>query len=318
MAGWETKIITAEADRLVALAADDPGLRADLIALARRILAETGAMSPGEHRSTGEDDVAACVPSDEVESQAEAFKPNEPLRELTFGRSSPPAPVVSRSQVTATEADLTEIEERCRLKADGARWAANRLRRNHEGTGLDFEASSSPPDIAAWAGRLTDCFFWANSSDAEQTPDISLIDNVAGCFDAVAEALALVPECNPGRRGCMESVLPLVARAQSALRAAILQVDGPADPDQLEVFEWLKATAARQGIYLKRFMRADELADPALWPEILDSIEVAGNQIRKKRGGSKHGADLDRLRSQVRFLRESGSGEQGWPASTLR
>ncbi len=46
MAGWEMKIIEAEARRLVALAADDHDLRADLRALAQEILAVPGGPSP--------------------------------------------------------------------------------------------------------------------------------------------------------------------------------------------------------------------------------------------------------------------------------
>ncbi len=42
MAGWELKIIEAEARRLIALAAEDDDLRADLRALAQEILAATG------------------------------------------------------------------------------------------------------------------------------------------------------------------------------------------------------------------------------------------------------------------------------------
>ena len=41
MAGWEMKIITAEARRLLALAAEDADLRAELRALAEEILAAT-------------------------------------------------------------------------------------------------------------------------------------------------------------------------------------------------------------------------------------------------------------------------------------
>jgi hypothetical protein len=46
MSGWEMKIIAAEAHRLIALAAEDAGLRADLRALAQEILAATEVGDP--------------------------------------------------------------------------------------------------------------------------------------------------------------------------------------------------------------------------------------------------------------------------------
>ena len=50
-------------------------------------------------------------------------------------------------------------------------------------------------------------------------------------------------------------MLPLVSEAQSGLRAALKRLNAPDDTDQLASFEWVKETAARQRVYLKRFMR---------------------------------------------------------------
>ena len=74
---------------------------------------------------------------------------------------------------------------------------------------------------------------------------------------------------NQGRQGHRTRLLPLVTEAQSALRAALKRLGAAEDSDQLEVFEWVKATAARQHVYLKRFMRADDAADPSGWSELL-------------------------------------------------
>ena len=90
---------------------------------------------------------------------------------------------------------------------------------------------------------------------------------MGGCFESLAEGLAsarTILEQNQGAK-VLERMLPLVAEAQSALRAALKRLGAPDDADQLEVFEWVKASAARHRVYLKRFMRADDLADPAGW-----------------------------------------------------
>ena len=164
-----------------------------------------------------------------------------------------------------THDDLTEIETRCRRKGEAARWAAERLRRAREGNGFEVENPPMDPEMVEWADRLTDCFYWMNASAGSQPADLSVLDNVGGCFEAVAEALALVRvmlEEHPGNQKVLERSLPLVAEAQSGLRAAFQRLGAAADPDQLEVFEWLKATAARHHVYIKRFMRADEIGGP--------------------------------------------------------
>ena len=77
-----------------------------------------------------------------------------------------------------------------------------------------------------WADRLTDCFYWSQSSPDSRQADLSLVDDVGGCFEAVAEALALVRlmlEEHPGNpRGprtfaaaCRRSAVDTQGRASS-------------------------------------------------------------------------------------------------------
>ena len=56
----------------------------------------------------------------------------------------------------------------------------------------------------------------------------------------------------------------------------------------------MRETAARHRIFLKRFLRADDLADPAGWPGLLARIEAqAGSRPQSQRQTML----LDRLRS---------------------
>jgi hypothetical protein len=155
---------------------------------------------------------------------------------------------------------------------------------------------------------MTDSFYWLNSSDASQAADISILDDVGGCFDTVAEAITLVLDDNGVHRGRLERALPLLAEAQSALRAATRGIHAPDDPDQMRVFEWLKATAARHRIYLKRFLRADDPADPSRWPGLLDRIEDA--QLRRRSPQQK--SLLDGLRPHLEHIREGQGTGQDW------
>jgi hypothetical protein len=216
------------------------------------------------------------------------------------------------------DADLARIEARCRLKAEGARWAAARQRHIREGDDFQDEIAPADPEIVAWADQLTDCFFWLNSPAASQPADISLLDAVGGCFETVAEAIALVRgmrDDSGGHRGRFEQALHLTAEAQSALRAAVQSIRGPDDPDQLHVFEWLKATAARHHVYIKRFMRADDLANPNLWPDLLARVEeVDARSQQTRRRSQKQESLINRVRSHLRMIGEGKGTEQDWQA----
>jgi hypothetical protein len=132
---------------------------------------------------------------------------------------------------------------------------------------------------------------------------------VGGCFESLAEALALL-QGSP-RPGDLEKALPLVAEAQAAVRRALQQLSAPDDPDQLAAYELVKQTAARHRIFLKRFMRADDLADPEAWPRLLERIEaVTGGGARSRR----HETLLERLRGLVRRLDEGERAPEAWQA----
>src|SRR3954463_4004466 len=102
MAGWEMKILTAEAHRLLKLAAQDADLRADLRALAQEILAATEEPPP-----TSEAEAAPQPPSSgdqpaprgggaslhgSMPQGVARVRESGPLGELTWGRR-PPAPI---------------------------------------------------------------------------------------------------------------------------------------------------------------------------------------------------------------------------------
>src|SRR5579864_7531042 len=151
-----------------------------------------------------------------------------------------------------------------------------------------------------------------NASDASATPDISLLDHVGGCFEAVAESFSLVRHRFDNKRGnqkVLERALPLIAEAQSALRAAFQRIGGPDDSDQWQAFEWLKATAARHHVYIKRFMRADDMADPSRWSDLLARIDALGAHDQESQ---QQRAQLNRLRDELKLVRESSGTSENW------
>ena len=256
------------------------------------------------------DDPLKAEPALEHSQQAK-----EPLRELTFGRSKSSSPPPELPRETGSAADLAEsnlemVAAFCRAKSDAARWAAERERRIRERCEYTEDDALSSPALVEWAVKLTDSFYWANSADSAASPDIAMLDQIAGCFETVAEALLLASE-QKDRRGNLERVLKLLAEAQSSLRQSLQRIGAPADPDQLEVYEWVRATSARHRIFLKRFMRGDDRADPAEWPDLLARIEaVAGSHPHSQ----KQRAILDQIRSHVSRIAEEQATEGDWQA----
>ena len=164
--------------------------------------------------------------------------------------------------------------------------------------------------MAEWARKLTDGLYWMNSQTASDSTEVAILDDIAGCFDTVAESLALVQETQ-GRGKIFEQALQYLAEAQSAARRALQRVGIADDRDQENVHEWIRSTAARQLIYLGRLMRADDLADPAGWSSLLTRIEEA------RTGGRKTPLQisrLDRIRHHSERIKERKQGEEDWSA----
>jgi hypothetical protein len=74
--------------------------------------------------------------------------------------------------------------------------------------------------------------------------------------------------------------LSLLAEAQSALRAAVDRLEPSDDEDQVRAFEWLKETAARHGVFIKRFMRADDRANPSKSADLIARARATGSAPR--------------------------------------
>ncbi len=291
-------------ERLLAQAAEDADLRA---ALRQFALAVADAC---------EEPPAAVEPAPPpVEERRVTPPPLPPLRIGSQVEEREPLPKVARGPVVA-DGDLPLIESRCRLKAEGARWAAVRQRRIREGAAFQTEIEPKDREIIDKAKQLSDCFLWMNHPDNPPPANLGLLDDVAGCFEVSADALALVrqfldqPEEDPD---LFEEAVDLVAEAQSALRAAIERVDGPRDNDQLLVFSWLRRTAAEHQIYVRRHMRADDPADPSTWPQIDARIGAVDEKLQQQRQQEKQRrARIKRIRYHVQQVLSGGGTDHDW------
>ena len=184
----------------------------------------------------------------EVAEPVEATPP-PPRHEPLPGVPGVEVPIGWAQRLSVSHGDLKLIESRCRLKAEGARWAATRQRRINEGAAYDMEIEPIDREIIAKAKALEDCFLWMNHPSSPIPHNLQLWEDVAGCFEATAMVLAvlqgIVDDVEKNGR-FLEQALDLAAEAQSALRMAVEAVDGKPDNDQQKVYHWLRQTAAEQ------------------------------------------------------------------------
>ncbi len=197
------------------------------------------------------------------------------------------------------------------LKAEATEWA---LRRMHLiESGADFTTDIQPQDQDFWAraDRIGNCFLWmlhpfAPEPGSEDAWELlaETFRNAAGAFSAMASA-----DTDAGReQGQWEEAIDLAAEAQSAVRVATRGVGQGFDPTQQEAFETLKQIAGRESIYIHRYMRKDDLAEPLAWHALRERIErfeeslFSGERMRKERKA---------LLNKVRYHVKKGRSDTG-------
>lgn len=300
--------------RLVTLASDDPQFRLQLRKLANAILEATDV--PQQDITASADATEPVLIAAEVIEErlpASEAKPVVPLEaeqrvpqlsdtsfevlpELTLGQAKPiaevqsPASEYQSSWAPTTDADLPLIEKRCRLKAEGAKWAATRERLQKEGASYQNEIAPLNGDIISRAKPIPDCFLWMCHPTGPSPTNLNLWEDVAGCFEAVADVLSLLRQLqarSEDGQAVFENSLDLLAEAQSALRRAIGAIGGPTDNDLVRVFEWLKETASSNHIFIQRFMRINDPADPTQWSNLATRIEALESQWQQNQKRTK-------------------------------
>lgn len=279
--------LTSITSRLIEYAAHDAELRSQLHQLAQLIVEATSTLEPP---------AGAGQKHDAIETAQQVQVPSipPPLPELTLGRSKPAAepavPSYPAHWIAPQGPDLALVESRCRLKAEGARWAATRRRLLSEGATFATDIDPKDRDIVARAKAVPDCFLWMCHPTGPSPEDLGLYEMVAGCFETVADASAVVRQLENEsdlQDGELDKSLDLLAEAQSALRSAIQEIDGPVDSDQMVVYQWLRATANERQIYIQRFMRVDDPADASAWQNLSARIEQLDSRIQESRTRDK-------------------------------
>jgi len=312
--------LTALVERLAQLAAHDQGLRDDLNALALRLVSATesrenpGVTSESEKQPAGTALVVDGAPRD-------GDKASESLPILTLGSARPVttdglAERVRHRTWPTTHEDLGEIEARSRLKAEAMRWASTR--RQLILNGADFRDQIAPKDrdLLNRANKLSECHLWMCKPSLKPPEDLTLLEDGARCFDLLADPLRTVRKVlgDPKlEKEFLELSMEVLAQSQSALRVALGRVIDRADGDQASVYEWLKSTANRKQIYLKRYMRLDDPADPSNLDEVRAFLDSTRDRLDGRRQtNERKRACLSKLSYHAKLIGKRGGNETDW------
>jgi hypothetical protein len=206
-----------------------------------------------------------------------------------------------------TDEDLPIVVQRCRLKAEATRWSATRQVKIDNGADFLSEIEPRDRDLFDRARGLPDCFLWMNHRKGT-APSPSAFNHLASCFEvagAAAEMLSRVVQ-SPNPEEHLERALYLAAEAQSALRIAVADFGNYTDPDQLRIFIWVRETAARQRIWISRYMRQDDVAEPTVAASLLARIQELSRGIqtfqdrdkKRKKAQGKLRYHLKRIKDQ--------------------
>jgi hypothetical protein len=219
-------------------------------------------------------------------------------------------PVPSR---TAGIASIELIETRLKLKEEAFRLAVERAEAKSSGesvhsTGQWFR------DVISQAKSLPNCYLWMcqpmhDDVDAVKWRQASI------CFQAMLKALALANQVRlmKGELNFLERALYLVAEAQSVVRNVCMDFDWT-DADQEEVFNTLLKWSSDEQLYIARYMKADDFADPSKSDDLLARINSLDEEVRKFEANKKLRTNLmNKIRYEVKLLpNDPSETEQRW------
>lgn len=310
----------AVSETIVSLIEQDAGFRQRVRVLAEELLKTTDRGEATLEDHTAPDDPPQIIhhqqdlgPSTRDSSGGQE-EPNAQAHEHTDVRLVPGL-ISTDMRPSITDTDLAGMVDRCRLKAEGLRWAATRQRlRQHGGT---FRLDIAPRDREILErARQIGCHLWMNRPAFRLPEELSDLDTLAGCFDALAEAIGLVQdnlaEAEEDETD-IEAVLAPMAEAQSAVLAGIQEIDGPMDSDQTQAFIWLREVAATKGVYIARHMRLDDLADPKNFEDLRVRLARLADEARARQERKKsRRSHLNRLRYHAGLIAERRGSEHDW------
>lgn len=212
--------------------------------------------------------------------------------------------------ITGRDVDLDLVVRRCRLKAESCRVYIDRR-------AAEYDEQREPEVIERMNALLTqgkgleNCFLWVFWRQQIQ-PEDDTLRTIAACYEALADAAELcalaVSDDGLFTQDETRLAFQMLAEADSALRVALTRtwLTKP-DRDQEEVHLWLRENTYYREIFVPRYMRIDDPADPARAGLLREETRALADTItNRKNAAKKVDSILNRIRYHAKRLDEQG------------
>jgi hypothetical protein len=270
---------------LTTFLSDKPELKRDLAAAARAV-ADWIEASKADPSSLPVPAEPPMTPAPVAAATVEPARRESVLDELIL-----PVPVVPKSFVPAASfttpppgdhgrefipLPLTTVAARCRVKAAASKLIAKRV----AGTAAaDLHAEEMA--LRKQAEQIPDCGLWMFDPDGSPRSK-AVWDDLAGGFLVAAAAADLLRAwtATGADLTCGQEVLTLAAEAQSMLLYAVADVGWVSrDHEQVQMFVHIRELGKHHQIYVPRFLRREDPADPAKWPDLAERLKAMGGRF---------------------------------------
>lgn len=205
---------------------------------------------------------------------------------------------------------LQLLAARCRVKAEAARLVARRL----SGEPIPEQAA-----LEAKADKLPDCYLWMLGPDGGATAP-RVWDDLAGAFDLGAAAAELLDKWE--RDGSADAVrvapdvLAIAAEAQSTLLYAVADARMiQQDFEQVQLFAHVRQEAKDRSIFIRKYLKRDDRADPANWRDVLRRVTETAARFQSTGNRSKNRQKMiGNIRYKLRKIAEQPDQmREEWP-----
>ncbi|NTW02119.1 MAG: DUF2325 domain-containing protein [Oscillochloris sp.] len=173
--------------------------------------------------------------------------------------------------------DLQIVIDRGDAKAAILRWYA-------EQPASASIRTTPPQNLIVRAKALSGGQLWMLRPDGSLAINHSYTPMLAASFSATVEistTLMLIIK-HALAQSLLRSAIELAAEAQSALKAAVrLASISVADNDQTTLFQWLRHYASEEQMFIARYMRKDDPADPLAWEDRLSRVRLLGSNVAR-------------------------------------
>jgi hypothetical protein len=274
---------------------DDPELSAAIAVLARALASNL-------------DGLPAIAPAPPPAPATPPLPPPIPISQLpplNIGSQYVPSPAPPMWE-GERELDLLPpqiVAERCRVKSDACKLVSRRL---VDPANWD---DAKEDEIHQRAQALPDCHLWMLAREPVVAAPRAW-DDLAGAYATAGEAVLMMRDWEqaPPTLAIRHAprVLGLAAEAQSVLLYAVADVrDVRVDFDQVQIFARIRSTARDRQVFIQKFLKREDRADPASWPDVSKRIAEVWSQFKAFGERDKQrGKSLNSLKFKLKSLRE--------------